>query len=120
MMDFGPMKKGDIRILKVKPIWHSLASNFYPPLLKTILAADIFMKFEKDEEVFWVAKRKIMKVPAHHYKGFDTIEYNGRLYRTPVNYDEYLTLKYGDWKIPVKEWNCGIDEKTIVASVKAD
>jgi len=118
LMDYGPIKKGEIRILKVKSIWHSLAANFFPSMLKTILAADILMKFDNMSDVFWIAKKKIMKAPRLHYEGFDTIRYNGRSYRTPVKYNDYLTLKYGDWRIPVKDWNCGQDEKTIVASVK--
>lgn len=117
-VDYGPIRKGEIRILKVKSIWYSLAANFVPSMSKRLLVADIFIKFDNMSDVFWIAKRKIMKVPGLHYAGFDTIEYQGRSYRTPVKYNEYLTLKYGNWSIPVGDWNCGRDEKTIVASVK--
>jgi len=29
----------------------------------------------------------------------------------PVNYKEYLTLIYGDWMTPVKEWDYTKDNK---------
>jgi lipopolysaccharide cholinephosphotransferase len=55
-----------------------------------------------------------MRVDKKFYNTYDTIDFEGYTYKIPSHYKEYLTLKYGDWSIPVKEWNCGIDERTIV------
>jgi len=32
----------------------------------------------------------------------------------PNAYRDYLTEKYGDWSVPVKEWDCAVDERTLV------
>jgi lipopolysaccharide cholinephosphotransferase len=117
-VDFGPIKKGDLRILKVKHIASSWFANFSPWMRKNLLVADVFIKFVDDKDAYWIAKRRVMKVPAYHYSGHELIEYNGRSYMVPVAYKDYLTAKYGDWSIPVKEWNCAHQEKTVISSIE--
>jgi phosphorylcholine metabolism protein LicD len=57
---------------------------------------------------------KILRVDKIHYDSQDTVELNGITLTTPGAYRDYLTSKYGDWSIPVKEWLCKEDEKAIV------
>lgn len=75
---------------------------------------DVILKFRLDESVYWQAKKRLMKVNSRYYEGFDEIKIDGFTFKVPVDYKDYLTEKYGDWSKPVKEWDCGIDEKTIV------
>ncbi|NVK23380.1 MAG: LicD family protein [Gammaproteobacteria bacterium] len=75
---------------------------------------DIFVKFNQGGNTYWQAKSKLMKVDDHYYKGFDEIDFKGHKLKAPKNYQSYLSEKYGDWKTPVKEWDCSTDEKTIV------
>ena len=84
-------------------------------LLKTgRVYLDVILKFKIDEGVYWQAKKRLMKVDSRYYDGFDEIEIDGFTFKVPVDYKGYLTEKYGDWSVPVKEWDCGVDEKTIV------
>jgi hypothetical protein len=111
----GPIREGDVRILKVKDIFSSFLAIFSPWVRRNLLVADVFLKFDDGSDVFWIAKDKVMKVGSHHYRGFETIEYNGNDYKVPLDYEGYLTAKYGDWSKPVKEWNCAIHERTIIS-----
>ena len=54
-----------------------------------------------------------MRVDDKYYFGCDYISVKGDTFKVPKNYKDYLSEKYGDWSIPVKEWDCSSDEKTI-------
>lgn len=75
---------------------------------------DIFVKYQQEGFVYWQAKEKLMRVEAEHYNDFEEVEFQGMKLKAPANYHEYLTKKYGDWSTPVKEWDCGSQEQTIV------
>lgn len=74
---------------------------------------DIFVKHTKDSQTFWQAVGNIMSVDSKHYDGYDTISWKGKELKAPRFHKEYLTKKYGDWSIPVKDWHCSM-EKTVV------
>lgn len=116
-ISYGPISRGDIRILKVKSIFSSLASIFSRSVRQNLLVADIFVKFKNGEDAYWIAKKRVMKASAIHYSGHDTLMYRGVDYRVPVDYPGYLTSKYGNWSVPVREWNCAEDEKTVIDGV---
>ena len=75
---------------------------------------DVLIKYQEDSACYWQAKDRLMSVSSKYYEGFDEIEVDGQKFKVPVRFEDYLTEKYGDWRIPVKEWDCGKDEKTIV------
>jgi LicD family len=75
---------------------------------------DVFVKFRHDGHVYWQAGEKIMRVPADIYDADSSLQWQGRALRVPKAYERYLELKYGNWRTPVKHWNCATDEKTIV------
>ncbi len=110
-------KKGDNRLLKVKPVLLSVVKEMIPFFRKIYVNLDIFVKYIDNAKVYWQAKEKIMCVDKKYYASYETIEYLGRTFRVPNHYKEYLTEKYGDWSVPVKEWDCGVHEKTICGSV---
>lgn len=117
-ISYGPILCDDIRLFKVKSIFWSLIAIFSSAVRKNLLVTDIFIKFSDGRETFWIAKDRVMKAPSIHYSGQETVSYQGFNYSVPVDYRGYLTHKYGKWHIPVKEWNCADDEKTVVAGVR--
>ena len=78
---------------------------------------DIFIKKKDEGKYFWVVgiKNPVLKsVDAKFYDERTTIDFKGHKYFIPKDYEEYLTCRYGDWKIPQKEWNFKTDDKAIV------
>jgi len=112
--DFGAFKAGQHRIFKVKSFVPSILKFVFSVAHKHMVVADIFIKAIDEKYAYWQAMEKIMRVDKKYYSSFETVEYLGRKLRAPFDYKGYLTEKYGDWSTPIKEWNCGTDEKTVV------
>lgn len=75
---------------------------------------DVFVKYEYENFIFWEAKKKIMRVEKRFYETYEEVDYYGRKVKVPNHYRDYLTAKYGDWSVPVKEWDCAVQELTII------
>ena len=104
---FEIVNHAGIRVFKVRDRSRGLLNMGHSYL-------DIFVKFEYQGQVYWQAKKKLMRVDSSYYDGFDEIEYKGLKLKAPKNHEAYLTEKYGDWQTPVKDWDCSKDEKTII------
>ena len=66
---------------------------------------DIFCKYAHEGALCWFSDGKINRVsPEFLEDGFKKIDFCGISCTIPVAYDKYLTLLYGDWKTPQKEW----------------
>jgi phosphorylcholine metabolism protein LicD len=115
--DIEGFKKGNYRIFKVKKFLPSILKGIFPIFNKHMIVADIFVKFVSEKNTYWQAMGKVMRVDNSFYSSSDSVEYMGKVLNAPYNHTEYLSEKYGDWKITVKEWECGIDERTIVAAI---
>ncbi len=114
IQSYGPIKPNDYRIFKMKPIGLSFFKMFFPSLAEKMVVLDIFVKTDDDTHTYWQSMGKILRVDKSHYQSSEEVELNGRKLSAPCNYKDYLTAKYGDWSIPVKEWLCKEDEKAIV------
>ena len=112
--DIAAFKKGQYRIFKVKKFLPSILKILFSIAHKHMIVADIFVKASDDKYTFWQAMEKIMRVDKKYYSSYETVEYLGRKLKVPYDYKGYLTEKYGDWSVPIKNWSCGADEKTIV------
>ena len=106
----GPAwRRGQLRLLKV-------ASRRFG-FLDGALRLDVFVKYRADGHVWWQAEEKIMRVPEDLYAAHDALPWRGATLRAPRDHARYLSLKYGDWRTPVKDWQAGRDEKTVVGDV---
>ena len=88
----------DHRVLKISDTWLGL---FRGPT-----RMDIFLLYPMGEFRCWSAAQRYMRVDRHYFDGCDKIEWQGRELRVPKNYTDYLTKKYGDWSVTVKNWSC--------------
>ncbi len=113
----GPIAKGAYSIFKIKPLLPYIFQMVNPAYLKHFVVLDIFVKTNDETHTYWQAQGKVMRVEKKFYKSFEEIEYKGKWVRVPNDYKDYLTQKYGDWSVPVKEWKCGENEGTICASI---
>jgi hypothetical protein len=77
---------------------------------------DVFAKQSSGAYTYWQAAGRIMRVSRHHYDGYEEVSFLGRQLKVPVDYEGYLTSKYGDWRVPVEDWDCARDERTVVGA----
>lgn len=101
-------RQGDYRLFKVQ--------NRRWGILRGGICLDVFVKYAQGGYVWWQAKKKIMRVPEPFYDGHDLVPYAGCMLKAPRNHEQYLELKYGNWRVPVKEWDCAVNEKTIIGN----
>ena len=107
--DHPMWKRGAIRMIKVRR--RKLL------VLRGTPCLDVLIKYRHQGYVYWEAADKVMRVPEDVYDGHAGVPFQGHVLRAPKQYERYLELKYGDWRTPVKEWNCAVDEKTVVGDV---
>ncbi|MBU0994518.1 MAG: LicD family protein [Proteobacteria bacterium] len=103
--DDPPFNKDKIRIIKVR------SRRFF--FFRGKVCLDIFIKFRKDEIYYWRVKDTKKSVPAEFYNELVTWPFNHKTYFVPKDYDGYLTYRYGNWRIPVKEWDTFSDDKAL-------
>jgi len=107
--DIGPFKKNEVRIVKVR--------NYSGFLRKGNAQLDVFLKRKEGDRFFWTVGDKNMvlkQAPAPFYEHLSTLDFNGKPYGVPADYEAYLTFRYGDWKTPVKTWDFKKDDLAIV------
>jgi len=107
--DNEPFKKGISRIVKVR--------NKKMYFFRGEVTLDIFIKFKKDDEYFWQVGEKKKSVPSYFYDELIEYAFDGKQYLIPKAYEAYLTFRYGDWKIPVKEWDTFKDDKAVKGDI---
>lgn len=110
--DDSPLKKGDVRILKI----YSRKKHF----LKGDVMMDCFIATKEDNRYVWSCggDRKYTKkaVPAHFYDNLEKVKFEGKEYFLPVESEKYLEYRYGDWKTPQKKWRFTKDDLAIIAT----
>lgn len=110
--DIGPFRKGDYSVIKVKPLLGYYIKWFVRDY-QAFVVLDLFLKAHDATHTYWQAQEKIMRVENRFYESFENVTYQGKPLKAPNQYRDFLTAKYGNWSIPVKEWNCGENELTI-------
>jgi lipopolysaccharide cholinephosphotransferase len=111
--DVGPVKRGNYSVFKIKPIWSYMLS-WVSPEHRHAMVLDIFIKTDDLQHTYWQAMDKVMRVDKKYYQSFETISYLGNTLKVPNHFKDYLTQKYGDWSVPVKDWSCDTDERTVI------
>lgn len=105
-------RQGQPRVAKVSDYW--LWSMKGPHRM------DIFLKYPKDEWMCWTAANRHMRVKRDYYEGYDVIDWNGHKLRAPKNHRDYLTEKYGDWSVVIKDWSCKGEHTIFDAQTNVD
>lgn len=81
------------------------------------LLLDVFINFKANGHYHWTIGRDEfithLSAPAHFYETLGRIEFDGKSYPVPSSHEEYLAYRYGNWRVPVKQWNCFTDDAAI-------
>ncbi|MDR2928484.1 MAG: LicD family protein [Cytophagaceae bacterium] len=99
-----PIQKGDLRMIKIKPIPQYIRAMFTGTSVPNYPVIDIFVKYRHAGFVFWEVEKNILKTSDSFYRSSEEIKYEGKALKAPLCYKEYLKEKYGDWQTPKREW----------------
>lgn len=104
--DLGPFTKGVPRIVKVQ------TRKFY--FFKGYSLLDIFIKYKLGDKYYWMIDDKnpvIKSCPAEFYENRVAHEFDGKLFKIPAKFEDYLEYHYGkNWRTPIKEWDFRLDD----------
>lgn len=104
-----PFPTGLLRILKIRD---RRMYFFRGPVL-----IDLLIKYRSGNNYYWSVgkprQRTVLSSPSHFYESLETIEFNGHTYRRPADINNYLTHRYGQWRVPVRSWSCFKDDNAI-------
>ena len=84
------------------------------------LLLDVFVTYRHGGNFYWAVNRRadkqqiVLTAPARFFETLDSIEFDGKSYPTPSDREAYLAYRYGDWRTPVKRWNCLVDDRALV------
>jgi len=96
---------GNTRVVKVKSTWEKLRQvNFH---------IDLFCIYKVNNKYRWVDTGVLKQVDEKFFNKQDHITWEGRKIPVPSHTEEYLTLRYGDWRKPDKTYNAGIHDGAI-------
>ena len=107
--ELGPFPARTIKLIRVKTKKFYIASGI--PIM------DIFLKKKVGNDYFWVVGKPnpvLKSVPAEFYEKRTRFNWKGYDFQVPADYEGYLTVRYGDWKKTVKDYNFRKDDKAIV------
>lgn len=107
--DLGPFKKGQLRIIKVR--------RFTRQLKKGPVVLDIFVKREVGQDCMWAEGmefRVLKSTPKRCTATLTQINFKDAGYLIPEFSQEYLTIRYGDWKVPRPDWDFLNDDLSIL------
>jgi phosphorylcholine metabolism protein LicD len=96
---------GSTRVFKVKTVWEKIRKiNFH---------LDIFCVYPVEDKYRWVDSNTLKHVDRKFFDKLKTIKWEGRDISVPNHVEEYLTVRYGDWKTPNKNHDAGFHDGAI-------
>lgn len=100
--DFGAIKAGDVRSLKLSAQQNAQASDVTLPMV------DLFVKYPNEQSADYALASRGISMPIEHFTQTETIQFAGINMKTPAKPELYLERYYGDWKTPKKQWDVGM------------
>ncbi len=96
---------GDTRVVKIKTTWEKLQQvNFH---------IDLFCVYKVSNKYRWIDSGVLKQANAKFFDTQDIIEWEGRKIPIPAHAEEYLSLRYGNWRIPSKNYIAGLHDGAI-------
>ena len=95
------LKNGDFRAFRVR--------NYRWKFFRGYVKIDIFVMYKNKEHYYWYEYGNKHRLPCSILNEFDKIEFKGKMYNIPKDYDKYLSYHYGDWREPLPDYNSEVD-----------
>lgn len=93
--EFGAVKKGALRSIKLKPF----EDNSNLPMM------DLFIKYINGETMDYCLASRGIRMPAEHIQRLEQKTFKGQPVNIPNKVELYLERYYGDWSRPQRDWN---------------
>ena len=96
---------GTVRSIKIKTVWEKMMQiNFH---------IDLFAKYKINGHYHWIDSDALKCIEGSYYDKLDTIQWEGRSIFIPSNPEEYLAIRYGDWRTPTKDFSPSRDDGAV-------
>ena len=96
---------GKIRSIIIETPWEKL--------LKINFHIDLFVKYKADRFYRWIDSGALKHIDRKFYDNLDSITWEGRKISIPSHIEEYLSIRYGNWRIPDRNFDPSLDDGTI-------
>lgn len=96
---YGSIKRGDLRICKIK---------------SDEVVLDLIVKHLDGEFYYWMVWDTLKRAPKRFYDKLTTLNFMGKDYPAPSYTHEYLTYRYGEWRITQKKWDMRSDDGAVI------
>lgn len=94
-----------IRAFKIGTIWEKIIHvNFH---------IDLFAKYKVENAYHWIDCGELKQLETKYYDTLDTIDWEGRKVHIPHDVEAYLGIRYGNWRIPDRNFEPSLDDGAI-------
>lgn len=78
------------------------------------LHLDIWPKYRKDDGYYyWIDSYTPKRAEVRFYDTLHRVAYNGRQYPVPAAIDDYLTMRFGDWRTPAQAFDTSLHDRAM-------
>jgi phosphorylcholine metabolism protein LicD len=75
---------------------------------------NINLKFNKGKYTRWGSGLTCKQVLSEYYSNLDSLTIVGKTFQTPGNIEKYLTVRYGNWRQVINQWDTNSDDGAII------
>ena len=96
---------GRIRSIRIETLWEKvLRINFH---------IDLFIKYRVNQSYHWIDSGALKHIDKKFYDKLDRITWEGRKISIPSHVEEYLSIRFGDWKTPDPHYDPSLEDGAI-------
>ena len=86
------------------PLQVTIATGVLLPTTLGRIKMDVVAKYADGDHLWWFCGRMLCRAPAAYFAGRREIAFAGRAARIPAEAEAYLSLIYGDWRTPRRDY----------------
>ncbi|MBL7135605.1 MAG: LicD family protein [Candidatus Marinimicrobia bacterium] len=75
---------------------------------------NITLKFNKGKYTRWISGIACKQVLSKYFYNLESLAIKGKNFQTPGNIEKYLTVRYGNWRQVISEWDTNSDDGAII------
>ncbi|MFQ5486276.1 MAG: LicD family protein [Desulfobacterales bacterium] len=96
---------GSIRVIRIETTREKLLRiNFH---------IDLFVKYKVDPYYRWIDSGALKHINNKFYDSLDSITWEGREILIPSHVEKYLDIRYGNWRVPNKNFDPSLEDGAI-------